>query len=204
MFYNPAIHQDHEKLLEIVSLKNLDISDSTLESFSSVATKNESIKNKKYSWFQYDFSGEVPKIHPIENFENIEEIKKEFPGTGAWLNFQLDENIDNIIINHFKSLVSLVSNLKGFKILQISSVHDILLSPHTDDYPNTLRCLLTIECPENQNTDVFGIEVNGVKMPINQYDIHIFDASNLHSAWNFTKVKWKFIIIDIEKRFFNL
>jgi hypothetical protein len=204
MFYNPTIYQDYEKLLEIISLKDLDISDSTLTTFSSIATKHESINNKKYSWFQYDFSGEIPKIHPLENSEDIEEIKKEFPGTGAWLNFQLDENIDDIIINHFKSLVSLASNLKGFKILQISSVHDILLSPHSDDYPNTLRCLLTIECPKNQNTDVFGIEVNRVKMPINQYDIHIFDAANLHSAWNFTKVKWKFVIIDIEKKFFNL
>lgn len=204
MFYTPSIYQDYEKLLEIMSLKDLDISDSTLESFSLVATKNKSIKNKKYSWFQYDFSGEVPKIHPIENFEDIEEIKKEFPGTGAWLNFQLDENIDDIIINHFKSLVSLASNLKGFKILQISSVYNLFISPHTDDYPNTLRCLLTIECPKNYNLDLFGIESNGVKMPINQYDIHIFDAANLHSAWNFTKVKWKFVIIDIEKKFFNL
>jgi hypothetical protein len=203
MFYNPSIYQDYEKLLEIISLKDLDISDSTLKTFSLIANKTEPV-DKKYSWFQYDFTEEVPKIHPLENFDDIEEIRKEFPGSGAWLNFQLDKNINQIITDHFKNLISLVSNLKGFKILQISSVHDILLSPHTDDYPDTFRCLLTIECPENQNVDLFGIEVGGVKMPINQYGIHVFDASNVHSAWNFTDVKWKFIIIDIEKRFFNL
>jgi hypothetical protein len=203
MFYNPSIYHDYEKLLEIISLKDLDISDSTLKTFSLIADKTEPI-DKKYSWFQYDFTEEVPKIHPLENFDDIDEIRKEFPGSGAWLNFQLDKNINQIITDHFKNLILLVSNLKGFKILQISSVHDILLSPHTDDYPDTFRCLLTIECPKNQNVDLFGIEVGGVKMPIKQYDIHIFDASNVHSAWNFTDVKWKFIIIDIEKRFFNL
>jgi hypothetical protein len=203
MFYNPSIYHDYEKLLEIISLKDLDISDSTLKTFSLIADKTEPI-DKKYSWFQYDFTEEVPKIHPLENFDDIDEIRKEFPGSGAWLNFQLDKSINQIITDHFKNLISLVSNLKGFKILQISSVHDILLSPHTDDCPDTFRCLLTIECPKNQNVDLFGIEVGGVKMPIKQYDIHVFDASNVHSAWNFTDVKWKFIIIDIEKRFFNL
>lgn len=204
MFYNPKIYQDYEKLLEIMSLKELDISDNALTFLSLIAEKKDFTNNKKSSWFQYDFTDDVPKIYPLENSIDIEDIKKEFPGKGAWLNFQLDENLDETITTHFKNLISVVSNLKGFKILQISSMHNILVSPHTDDYPNTLRCLLTIECPENQNIDLFGIESNGVKLPINQCDIHIFNAANSHSAWNYTDTKWKFIILDIEKSFFNL
>lgn len=201
MFYDPKSYLDYQKLLEIMSLTDLDISDNTLECLSLIANEKNS-----GSWFQYDFSKEPPKIYPLEEFENVDEIKKEFPGNGAWLNFQLDKNLDQLILDHFKSLISLVFSLKGFRTLQISSIHDLLISPHVDyeDTTNFFRCVLTFECPTNQTLDVFGLEVNGVKSTINKNDIHIFDGSILHSAWNHTSDKWKFIIIDIDKGFFNL
>lgn len=107
-------------------------------------------------------------------------------------NFKLDYPLNEI----FNPIISDLKKLPGVEYIHLHSMKHFCIAEHVD---GNLVLLINLSCPVIDDVKQIGLSIDTkVILPKKNEKIWL-DTKLPHSAWNYTKLEWKFLAISIDR-----